>query len=85
MTMAETKEPTRLGDWQIEQEVDDMLLYLFKTDIIKPFGNATYSTISLEIKKIVTNAIKRHERTLVRKGLLMVNETEEQKEDNTDA
>ena len=82
-----TKEPTRLGDWQIEQEVDDMLLYLFKMDVIKPFGDANYDTISTEIGKIITNAIKRHERTLRRHGLLVeTKQTElEKKEEETHA
>ena len=69
-----TKEPTRLGDWQTAQEIDQLF---FNYDI---FLKDDWTDVSETIKEIVVRAIKRHERTLVRKGLLMeTKETEIQK------
>ena len=76
-----TKEPTRLGDWQLEQEIDE-LFYLF--DILL---KDDWPKVSKAISKIATNDIKRHERTLRRHGVLVeTKQTElEKKEEETHA
>ena len=57
-------ESVRLGDWQLEQEIDE-------------FSAAMVEELALSIKSIARRAIKRHERTLVKRGLLMENEKQE--------
>ena len=76
-----TKEPTRLGDWQLEQEIDDYLSHIKHVDP----KSVPYMVTS--IKGIVTRAIKRHERTLRRHGFLVeTKQTElEKKEEETHA
>ena len=76
-----TKEPTRLGDWQIEQEIDEILL---RFELIEIPG-ARY--LFNDIVELCQRAIKRHERTLRRHGLLVeTKQTElEKKEEETHA
>ena len=83
-----TKEPTRLGDWQLDQEIDEFLITLQKHWLIsEDISHGDEMMILSGIKQIVKHTIQRHERTLRRHGLLVeTKQTElEKKEEETHA
>ena len=81
-TVTSNKEPTRLGDWQLDQEIDGLL-----SNFHTPLSFWADVELSKGIKNIVFRAIKRHERTLRRHGFLVeTKQTElEKKEEETHA